>query len=225
MQMARAAGMPVPKLLCYGEHADSPFRFSILMTRLPGFELDNVSDRSEFATWEEGSWVGDLTRCLEAMRSWKSPYGEQRICSILNTSIISSRVPSHIMGPFENEQDMHQYLLSPASSSTFESQEVFQTTLTSAKQIQSMPHRIVWTHGDFKHHNILIDDDGNLTGFLDWESAGWCPEYWEFSTAMRFGQGSFWYYLSSKLGGDKYLSELKCDKDLNRLTVDSYAGF
>ena len=225
MQMVRAAGMPVPKVICYGENPRSTFPFSILMTRLSGFELPNVSDESEFEAWEEGSWVSDLSRCLEAMRSWKSPYGEDRICSPTGTSITSSRVPSHIMGPFENELEMHRYLLSTATSHGFNSEEAFQESLASAKEIQSMHHCVVFTHGDFKHHNILIDEDGSLTAFLDWESAGWCPEYWEFCTAMRFGQGSFWYNLSSKLGGNRYLPELTCDKSLNRLTVDSYVGF
>ncbi len=225
MQMARAAGMPVPKVICYGENPRSTFSFSILMTRLPGFELQNVADESLFEAWVEGSWVSDLAKCLEAMRSWKSPYGEDRICSPIGTSIRSSRVPSHTMGPFNNEREMHQYLLPPASSRGFISEEEIQQCLALAKEIQSMNHRMVFTHGDFKLHNILIDEDGNLAGFLDWESAGWCPEHWEFCTAMRFGQGSFWYHLSSKLGGNRYLSELLCDKSLNRLTVDSYIGF
>jgi Phosphotransferase enzyme family len=224
MQMARAAGMPVPKLICYGEHSQSPFPFSILMTRLPGFELENETDETMFEAWEEGSWVHDLTRCLEAMRSWQSPYGEHRICSPIGTSLRSSRVPSHVMGPFETEQEMHEYLFSTASSHAFQSKEVFQMTLASAKAIQSMHHRVVFTHGDLKHFNILIDGDGNLSGILEWGSAGWYPEYWEFSTSMRYGQRSFWYYLSSKLGAERYLAEFACDKDLNRLTVDSYVG-
>ncbi|KAJ6124975.1 hypothetical protein N7471_012292 [Penicillium samsonianum] len=45
MQRARAAGMPVPKVLSCGEHPHAPFNrvFSILMTRLPGTPLENSS--------------------------------------------------------------------------------------------------------------------------------------------------------------------------------------
>lgn len=41
MQMARAAGMPVPKVLSLGEHPNGSYNrfFSILMTRLPGIPL------------------------------------------------------------------------------------------------------------------------------------------------------------------------------------------
>ena len=46
MQMARAAGMPVPKVLCYGEHLSDPFRpISILITRLSGWPLNKSSDQ------------------------------------------------------------------------------------------------------------------------------------------------------------------------------------
>lgn len=63
MQMARAAGMPVPKVLCCGEHPQTPFRLiSILMTRLPGLPLENSNDPLEVD--EEGPWLDELGRCF-----------------------------------------------------------------------------------------------------------------------------------------------------------------
>jgi hypothetical protein len=46
MQMARAAGMPVPKVISCGEHPNEPYNhfWSILMTRLPGISLENSYD-------------------------------------------------------------------------------------------------------------------------------------------------------------------------------------
>ncbi|PWY71017.1 hypothetical protein BO70DRAFT_373789 [Aspergillus heteromorphus CBS 117.55] len=70
-----------------------------------------------------------------------------------------------------------------------------------------------------------LNDDGHLSGLLDWESAGWYPEYWEFTTAMRFGRRSWWFQVASWMGGDQYLSELESDVALNLLTVDSYIAF
>jgi aminoglycoside phosphotransferase len=73
---------------------------------------------------------------------------------------------------------LHRVSLNPKSSTK---------RLLRAKKLQKDHHRIVFTHGDLKAHNILVNDhDGYLSGFLDWESRGWYPEYWEFTTAMRF---------------------------------------
>ena len=136
----------------------------------------------------------------------------------MGTSISSQRVPGHSTG-VESERE---YLLSLASSHGFASREEYEKTLALAKKILDMPHRIVFTHGDLKAHNILVNDEGHLSGFLDWECAGWCPEYWDFTTAMRFGRNSWWYQVASILGGDQYSAELECDVALN-LTVDSYS--
>ncbi|EEP82322.1 hypothetical protein UREG_07187 [Uncinocarpus reesii 1704] len=111
-------------------------------------------------------------------------FGGERICSAIGTLIRSTRVPDHKMGPFENEKEMCEYLLAPASMHTFKTREEYNAVVQRAEELQERPHQITFTHGDFKAHNILVDEDGHLAGFLDWESAGWCPEYWEFTTAM-----------------------------------------
>lgn len=101
----------------------------------------------------------------------------------------------------------------------------YEQTWLCAKKLQQHPCRIMFTYGDFKPHNILVDDDGHLSGFLDWESTGWYPEYWEFTTAMRFGQGSWWFQVASWMGGNPYVDELASDVALNLLAVGSYVAF
>ena len=222
-QIARAAGMPVPKILCYGEHPTDFRRISILMTRLPGWPMNNSSGL-HFIAEEEEPWLSDLGKCLDAMRKWKNPFPDKQICSAIGTAIPSQRVPNHAMGPFQTEKELHEYLLSPASSHAFKSLEEYQTTMTRARKIINISHRSVFTHGDLKAHNILVDENYCLSGFLDWESAGWCPDYWDFTTALRFGSNSWWGHAMSTLGGDQYSAELDYDRALNDLTVDSYIG-
>jgi hypothetical protein len=132
---------------------------------------------------------------------------------------------NHIMGPFASESEFHDFLLSPASAHGFATTVEYNQALTQANEIRKLPHRIVFTQGDFKAHNILVGDDGHLSGFLDWESGGWCPDYWEFTTAMRFGRDSWWYQVASWMGGNQYRQELLCEAALTSLTVDSYIGF
>ncbi|PYH75178.1 aminoglycoside phosphotransferase family protein [Aspergillus vadensis CBS 113365] len=221
MQMADAAGIPVPKVLCCGEHPKAPFnrRISILMTRLPGVPLDNSDD--ELQSDSEEPWLEELKMCMHSMRLWTPPSPDS-ICSPIGTSLRSSRVPDHIMGPFTDQIQFFEYLISPASSHGFDSRFEFENALALAKKLSQHKYRITFTHGDFKAHNILVDDNGHLSGFLDWECAGWYPEYWEFTTAMRFGKGSWWFQVASWMGGDDYSNELDSDIALNLLTVDSY---
>ncbi|KAJ5492699.1 hypothetical protein N7539_001445 [Penicillium diatomitis] len=224
MHMARAAGMPIPKVLCCGEHPNAPYNrnFSILMTRLPGSPLENSADT--LLVESEDPWLFELRECVIAMRRWTSPHSAE-ICSAIGTSIRSPRVPGHIMGPFADENEFNDYLLSTASGHGFDTTAEYIKALEQANEIRNYPHRITFTHGDLKAHNILVGDDGHLSGFLDWESAGWYPEYWDFTTAMRYGTNSWWFQVASWIGGDQYRRELKCDIALNSLTVDSYIAF
>ena len=128
-------------------------------------------------------------------------------------------------GPFIDEDELHDYLLSPASGYRFSSTTEYIQTLEQANEIRKYSHRITFAHGDFKAHNILVGDDGHLSALLDWESAGWYPEYWDFTTAMGYGRSSWWSQVASWIGGDQYNRELACDIALNSLTVDSYASF
>jgi hypothetical protein len=101
------------------------------------------------------------------------------------------------MCPFAGEDEFHDFLLAPASGHGFE---------TRTEYI------------DLRPHNVLVGGDGHLAGFLDWESAGWYPEYWDFYYGDE-GQEGWW------LGGEDYRRELGCDVALSDLTVDSYVAF
>lgn len=218
---ARAAGFPVPKIISYGEHPDSPHApVSILMTRLPGSPLGQVHDRLNSNELE--TIFTELKTILETMRNWCHPWGGERICSITGKAIRSVRVPNHSLGPCESESEFNDYLLSTASDHSFASRELFEEKLGFAKRMQSRKHTIVYTHGDLKHHNIMIHN-GHISGFIDWESAGWYPEYWEFTTALRFCPTDFWWYdFVIKLGGSEYMTEMEIERALTALTIDSY---
>ncbi|EQL38787.1 hypothetical protein BDFG_00318 [Blastomyces dermatitidis ATCC 26199] len=43
----------------------------------------------------------------------------------------------------------------------------------------------VFTHADIAPRNIMVDDHYHITGILDWEYAGWYPDYWEYAQIMR----------------------------------------
>ncbi|KAG0156970.1 hypothetical protein PDIDSM_4153 [Penicillium digitatum] len=176
------------------------------MTRVPGEELGQVFE--SLSNEDKNSILKELKGYLNTIRGWSSPWGGQRICSLQGTSISSVRLPGHSAGPFESEVEFNEFLIRPAWSGGFSSDSEYKDALNRAKMMGSLPHRVVFTHGDLKHHNILVQG-GKITGFLDWESAGWYPEYWDFTTALRFTREDFWWYsFVIKLGGDSYLAEM-----------------
>ncbi|KAF2017863.1 kinase-like protein [Aaosphaeria arxii CBS 175.79] len=220
-KLARSAGFPVPLIISYGEHEPvpglPPTRVSILMTRLPGAALGDV--HKELPPEQLQTICSELRTMLETMREWKHPQGGQRVCSISGTSIVSARVPDHIIGPCESESDFNKQLLAPARPGRKNSKEKF----ARVKKLHAMQHSIVFTHGDLKHHNLLVHD-GHVPGFIDWESAGWCPEYWEFTTALKFCSEDFWWYdFNMKLGASRYMEELEYERALTGLTSGSYS--
>lgn len=141
MQIAGAAGMPVPKVLSCGEHPNAPYNrfFSILMTRLPGLPLGNSSDT--LLVESEEPRLFELKECVGAMRVWTSP-DSKGISSVVSTSLQSTRVPDHIMGPFADENELHDFLLSPASGHGFDTTAEYIEALAQANEIRNYPHRI-----------------------------------------------------------------------------------
>ncbi|PNY26289.1 Uncharacterized protein TCAP_03780 [Tolypocladium capitatum] len=220
MRAIRRAGIPAPKVVSYGEHPDTPWApVSILMTRLPGEELGDIFEHLE--PTQRNTVAMELHAILEAMRSWKSPWG-QRICSISGGPIRSIRVPDHRVGPCESEDEFNDYLLSTASSHSFKTPAEYEATLATARKMRTLSHSIVFTHGDFALHNILVYN-GRISGFIDWESAGWYPEYWEFTTPLRWpSRDPERVSLNLRLGGDRYGRELESEFAIRSLTVDSW---
>lgn len=222
-EVCHAAGLPTPKIISYGEHPNTPHApYSILMTRLPGREIgqayESLSPEAKITVLQE------FKHCLLTIRSWKSPWGDERVCSITGGAIRSIRVPNHSIGPCETPQEFHEYLLAQARYSS-QTETVPEEKLRSARRLQSLQRPgVKFTHGDIKHHNILVDEEGHITGLLDWESAGWYPEFWEYTTALRFVPRDFWWYkFLIEVGADRYLEESECERALTSLTADSYS--
>ncbi|MCJ1255633.1 hypothetical protein MMC24_003450 [Lignoscripta atroalba] len=127
-QVARAAGFPTPKIICYGYHPDTPHApVSILMTRLPGRELGQIYE--SLGDEPKKNVLSELKVFLNTMRKWKNPWGNERICSVTGGAIRSVRVPNHLVGPCENEQEFYKYLISVAWAGGYDSRAEFEHAL------------------------------------------------------------------------------------------------
>ncbi|GKZ22967.1 hypothetical protein AbraIFM66951_001488 [Aspergillus brasiliensis] len=86
-------------------------------------------------------------------------------------------------GPFDSEDDFDNAIISAYQSRA--PKRHIKNVL--AGMLSHKRHDTVFTHGDLRHRNIMVDNE-NITGIVDWEFSGWYPEYWEFSRALSVWQ-------------------------------------
>lgn len=90
-------------------------------------------------------------------------------------------------GPFTSEYEFNEWLVSlihPESQQYFSGFFV-ETCRTCLASLSS--HQIRFSHGDLGMHNILVQG-GRISGIIDWEYAGWYPEYWEYIKMIQFSR-------------------------------------
>lgn len=93
-----------------------------------------------------------------------------------------------ISGPFANQQEMNRGILERLRRT-----ESCQYVQLLQKMVESTlhDHHSVFTHGDLQPKNIMVEgveprDGGSLPfkiTIIDWEIAGWYPEFWDFCNA------------------------------------------
>jgi aminoglycoside phosphotransferase (APT) family kinase protein len=120
-------------------------------------------------------------------------------------------------GPFPSEYAFNEWLVSlihPESRQHF-SDFYVQTIRSCLAGIRA--HRIRLSHGDLGMHNILVEG-GRITGIIDWEYAGWYPEYWEYVKMIQFSRDKHflcWCQRYWELGGVRYDLEFVVDNMLD----------
>ncbi|OSX61557.1 hypothetical protein POSPLADRAFT_1040111 [Postia placenta MAD-698-R-SB12] len=196
--------IPVPRILDV-----VPFwrdQVYILMTRVPGEELGksaghirNLSPR-QLQVLEDTlrDWFGQL-RALE-------PPDPDAVCGFGGNGIKSYRIRhDEYVGPFASQKEFHEELVSGYEA----------THGVMAAASHSRPHRICFTHGDITPHNILLNEDMRPVGLIDWECAGWLPEYWEYTYALyiRYPRYKEWSDLFTRIF-PQYGVELEVEYEL-----------
>ncbi|KAM0230514.1 hypothetical protein ACHAPO_009279 [Fusarium lateritium] len=94
-------------------------------------------------------------------------------------------------GPFGTLAEFHDWLVKPPKR--LQSQSMYWHQITTQL---GADYPIVFTHGDIAARNILVRD-GHIVALLDWEFAGWYPEYWEYVFALRGMDRLDWETLGS----------------------------
>lgn len=112
-------------------------------------------------------------------------------------------------GPFACESDFNDFLIIPV-------------TRCPRKELASIlrgklldDHKIMFTHADLCGDHILVEQEtGEITGIIDWEMAGWWPEYWEYNKALFGERHQQWWQALVSDTVPCYPNELSVDRTI-----------
>ncbi|KAF4471031.1 kinase-like domain [Fusarium albosuccineum] len=169
--------IPAPRALDVVSKNTGDSEFSYLLTsRVPGTPLaicrDALSDQ-DYATIS-----AQLKDCVSQIRDIPKPVNyDMAICNTLGEACRDPRIRDWApIGPFPDEASFSQHL-------------------RFSDEPSRRGHKIVFTHGDLNPRNIMVErirnSDGargwRLSGIIDWETAGYYPDYWDCTKSMFEG--------------------------------------
>lgn len=136
------------------------------------------------------SWIAEL-RLIKGNKDSK-----YAITNATRGSCLDYRISGNRVGPFPSEKEFSESLCLGALPGL----------------MHRTDHKIVFTHADLNMRNIIVED-GRITGIVDWENAGFFPEYWEY-TKCHFGVriSKRWPKMIDAAFGNKYEAELGIER-------------
>ncbi|KAF9522816.1 kinase-like domain-containing protein [Crepidotus variabilis] len=175
--------IPVPHILDYIplNTPEFPRMGFVIMKAVSGHPLGQKGELlHEFTQEQKDTFVGTLRSWLQQLRSL-APVNKHQISGFLGGGLVSFRIGDVLdgpFGPFHSQDEFHaQDFCTPWAANN--------RSLTCALEHRlKTPYKICLTHGDLTPSNILIDDSGCPVALIDWETASWMPEYWEYTRAL-----------------------------------------
>ncbi|OJD13260.1 hypothetical protein AJ78_06267 [Emergomyces pasteurianus Ep9510] len=174
----------------------------VLMTQIDGYPLNKVMYRM---TYEEREQVAkDLIKWIHEFRQIpnKSNY---LIAGASGGSICDHMYEGRTPGPFNSTAEFADDI----------TQFVFNLEQHKSQQPIAMLYEktydVCFTHSDLHMTNIMVQN-GRLFGLIDWENAGFKPEYWEFVRALwPYGGDKRSTAIYRNAFGDKYEDEWEAE--------------
>jgi aminoglycoside phosphotransferase len=208
--------VPIPRVYEVYEPPDGAV--NIVMEALPG----DGTDYTNMSPEQVQAFGDELSGYLRQLRSLEPP--EKGFIGSVNQGPLLDHRAGHVrFGPFHNVDDFHSYLRIGGPPETWMYDSVVKTV-----HGRSGAYRVKLTHADLNPTNIQYHN-GRIMGIIDWECAGWYPEYWEY-TKMWFADRPAYKNFFAAIEGnptiDKYPEELKAERDIwQRLSPWAYDDF
>ncbi|KAF2223512.1 kinase-like domain-containing protein [Elsinoe ampelina] len=158
----------------------------ILLQRVPGIALDKAwvqmdKDAQEGVTTQ-------LRRHLDELHALQPPqHGTISSCS--GGQVYDHRLGAHMCcGPFNSVREFHDFLIEPVAK------HAHAKIVAKYRVVLPDDCAVQYTHADLSWEHIMVDPSTNtITGILDWEMAGFWPEWWEYSKALSGWRHQVWW--------------------------------
>ncbi|KAJ6460804.1 kinase-like domain-containing protein [Mycena vitilis] len=193
--------VPVPAVRCVYKYGKVTY---IKMDFLPGKEAYIIWDRMPSA--DQQSVLAELESYVRQIRSLVPP-SPGLVASVDGGSCWDHRIGTRRAGPFSNHDDFHRFLRLDSDLSRWDDDNDRDKMVVDS---HSQKYLSKFTHGDLVPRNVLVHE-GRISAIIDWDCAGWRPEYWE-STKARFaplGTPEVWFDALDRACGDPYTPQLK----------------
>jgi aminoglycoside phosphotransferase (APT) family kinase protein len=168
--VSRHTSIVTPRILDNLYDSKSKLRW-LIMTRLDG----SISAKRAIVALspeQKKAWTEQLRKWLEELRRIPNPFSTA-LCSCIGGPLNDQRIMSRGSGgPFRSETELNKTLRHQFIGGMVEHID----------RVHAIQHDISFTHADLSHRNVLMKD-GKIVGIVDWETAGWYPEYWEYAKA------------------------------------------
>lgn len=209
MQFVRSrTSIPVPRVIEERlDPAADAYANYFCMDRMPGTELGTAWPLlSEQARMNA---TGDLKSHFEQLRQIR-PESSEFIGSCSRGPAYDHRIDNQrTCGPFESVRQFHDFLVKPITRCPRPEFAVKYRKLLSDDIV------VYFTHADISPENVLVDPDtGHVTAILDWEMAGFWPEWWEYRKALFGNRCERWWIAVMDQVMHPYPIQTEADMDI-----------
>jgi aminoglycoside phosphotransferase len=198
--------IPIPSVL--EVHLEDKDEISwILMERLPGQQLGEC-----WPTMSEGAraeTIRQLKKHLEQLRRLH-PVAPGWIGSCSGGPAYDHRINNMALcGPFSTVSEFHDFLVAPVRDCPRPE------WVDKYRRLLPDSHGIVFSHADISWENILVErTTGDVTGIVDWEMAGFWPDWWEYRKALFASRDVKWWRDIVMQVMQEYSTETETDMEL-----------
>ncbi|RSL94110.1 hypothetical protein CEP52_012817 [Fusarium oligoseptatum] len=179
----------------------------ILMERVSGRQLDEAWPMMTNSA--RAQTISELQSYLRQLHSLR-PSGSGWIGSCSGGPAYDHRLDNvSTCGPFASVAKFHDFLVGPVKNCPRPE------WVSKYRNMLPDDYCIIFAHADLSWENILVDPTtGSVTGIVDWEMAGFWPEWWEYRKALFGSRPRQWWIEILKQIMKEYQPETETDMEL-----------